>query len=49
MYLVMDLPEIDLSVLRNAVSDVLSSSSSLSVTFRWVPFPGERVIENAEL
>jgi hypothetical protein len=49
MYLVMDLPEIDLSVLRNAVSDTLSSSSSTNVTFRWVPFPGERVVESAEL
>lgn len=50
MYLVMDLPEINLSVLRDAVSSIISgSSSSTAVTFRWVPFPGERVVESAEL
>lgn len=48
MYLIMDLPEIDLSVLRNAVSN-LNGSSNANVTFRWVPFPGERVIEQAEI
>lgn len=48
MYLVMDLPEIDLSILRNATSNLVSNSSD-QITFRWVPFPGERVVESAEL
>ena len=47
----MDLPEINLSELRNATSAQVSGSSGTSnaVTFRWVPFPGERIVENAEL
>ena len=51
MYLKLDLPEINLSVLRNATSNLVSGSSGTSnqITFRWVPFPGERIIENAEL
>lgn len=52
MYLNMTLPEIDLSVLRAAVQTTASGNSSVSAgeaTFRWVPFPGERIIENAEL